>query len=81
MGDIVFIKEQCKGARAMIGWTVRDLAREAGVSPTTVVDFEKGARSPIQKNLDAIKAALEGGGATFFTFNGTVGVGIKRPAA
>lgn len=45
----------------------------------TLVDYERGATSPQQRTLGALQAALEAAGVTFFTFNGTIGVGIKRP--
>lgn len=32
----------CRAARALLGWTVRDLMREAGVSPNTVTALEGG---------------------------------------
>jgi transcriptional regulator with XRE-family HTH domain len=35
--------EACRAARALLGWTVRDLMREAGVSPNTVTALESGA--------------------------------------
>lgn len=35
--------EACRAARALLGWGVRDLAREAGISPNTVHLVEKGS--------------------------------------
>lgn len=32
----------CRAARALLNWTVRDLMREAGVSPNTVTGLEGG---------------------------------------
>ena len=32
----------CRAARGLLGWTVRDLMREAGVSPNTVTALEGG---------------------------------------
>jgi hypothetical protein len=32
----------CRAGRALLGWTVRDLMREAEVSPNTVTGFEGG---------------------------------------
>ncbi|MGB7246864.1 MAG: helix-turn-helix transcriptional regulator, partial [Methylovirgula sp.] len=42
-----------------------DLANVAGVSHSTVRDFEKGRRDPIPNNLRAIQAALEARGIAF----------------
>ena len=32
----------CRAGRALLGWSVRDLMREAGVSPNTVTALERG---------------------------------------
>lgn len=41
------------------------LAKEANVSRNTIVDFEKGRRTPGANNLAAIQAALEAAGVEF----------------
>ena len=56
---------QCRGARAMLGWSRPRLAREAKVAERTVIDFERGARNPQASTLDAIQRALEAGGVRF----------------
>ena len=38
---------QVRMARTALGWGVRDLARKAGVSPTTVTRFENGAHTRV----------------------------------
>ena len=40
-------------------WSQDDLATAAGVSVSTIADFEKAARQPINSNLDAIRRAFE----------------------
>jgi transcriptional regulator with XRE-family HTH domain len=57
--------EQCRAARAWLGWSQDDLAKIAQVALSTVRDFERGDREPIGHNLDAIKRALERGGINF----------------
>ena len=33
---------QCRMARAALGWSIRDLASQADVSPNTISNFENG---------------------------------------
>ncbi|WP_207764936.1 helix-turn-helix domain-containing protein [Hyphococcus luteus] len=73
-------KEQCRAARALIGWSRSDLASAAKVSERTITDFERGARSPIHASLAAIAQALESGGVEFIPENGGgPGVRLAKP--
>jgi transcriptional regulator with XRE-family HTH domain len=45
-----------------LDWSQQDLADRAHVSLSTVRDFEKGRRSPIANNLDALQRAINAGG-------------------
>lgn len=49
---------QIKAARALLGWSQRELARRAGVALSTLADFERGFRGPIPNNLQALVKAL-----------------------
>jgi transcriptional regulator with XRE-family HTH domain len=49
---------QSRGARGILDWTQERLAKEAGVSLSTVKDFEAGRRTPIGNNLIACGALL-----------------------
>jgi len=51
--------EQCRAARAWLGWSQQDLAKRAKVGLSTVKDFENGSRTPIANNLGAMQQALE----------------------
>lgn len=62
--------EQCRGARAMLGWSQDELARAANIARQTVADFERGARIPIANNLASMVAALQGAGIEFLAENG-----------
>jgi len=56
---------QCRGARAMLSLNQGELADRARVARQTVVDFERGARTPYANNLLAIRTALEAAGVEF----------------
>ncbi len=67
---------QCKGARAMLGWSQDDLAKAAKVAKQTLADFERGARSPYERTLADILRALESAGVEFIEENGG-GPGVR----
>ena len=71
---------QFRAARAMLGWTVRELARRSIVSIATIHAIENTNvhSSYRQGDLAAIQAALEDGGIEFT--NGDE-PGVKRKAA
>ncbi|PWC52195.1 DNA-binding protein [Azospirillum sp. TSA6c] len=62
-------------ARAAVGWGVRDLAKEAGVSVDTVSRLERGEELQ-PRTLAAIQAALEAAGVEFIPENGG-GIGVR----
>jgi transcriptional regulator with XRE-family HTH domain len=67
---------QIRAARALIGWSIADLARAAGISATGLQAIEAGKSDPKSSTLDAIRAALEAEGVEFT--NGTApGVRVK----
>ncbi len=55
---MVIAPEQCRAARAWLDWTQDELASRAGVSLSTVRDFEKGRRIPTLASAAAITDAL-----------------------
>ena len=60
----------------MLGLSQTDLAERAGVARQTVVDFERGARTPYPNNLTALRTALEAAGVEFIPENGG-GAGVR----
>lgn len=68
--------EQCKGARAMLGWSRELLGKSSRVAVRTIIDFERGARRPYDRTLADIRRALEQGGIVFIEENGG-GPGVR----
>jgi transcriptional regulator with XRE-family HTH domain len=66
----ILTMEQCRGARAMLGWSQDNLARAANVARQTIADFERGARIPIANNLVGMATALEKAGIELLPENG-----------
>lgn len=71
---------QIKAARALLGWTMEDLAEAAGVARTTVADYERSGRSLKASTIDAMAEALEAVGVVF-QLNGVTIDQRKRVAA
>ena len=72
----MFSAAQSRGARGILEWTQGRLAIEAGVSLSTVKDFESGRRMPIGNNLSAMQRAFEAAGIEFINENGG-GAGVR----
>lgn len=66
--------QHSRAARGWLDWTQDDLAKRAGVSLSTIRDFEKRRRKPMANNIKAIEAALIAAGITF------TDTGIAGPA-
>lgn len=58
---------QIKAARALLGWTVRDLAAKAEIGFSTLVRLEQadGVPGGNVRTLDAVKSAIEDAGIEF----------------
>ncbi|WP_426124465.1 helix-turn-helix domain-containing protein [Pararhizobium sp. PWRC1-1] len=69
---------QIRAARALLRWSAKDLAREAGVGVATIsrAEVEEGHTTLTTANLKAIQMALENAGIEFIPGNGG-GVGVR----
>lgn len=63
--EAVLTAAQSRAARALLGWSQQELARRSSVATSTVADFERGHRSPVPNNLEALKSAFEKEGIRF----------------
>lgn len=70
--------EQSRAARGWLDWGQAELASAAGISLSTVRDYEKGRRTPIPTTLAAMKAALEAQGIAFVDEGGTLGLSCSK---
>jgi ribosome-binding protein aMBF1 (putative translation factor) len=69
--------EQSRAARGWLDWSQQELAKRANVSLSTVRDFEKGRRTPIANNLEALRRAIEVAGVQLVLKQGQpVGIAI-----
>jgi transcriptional regulator with XRE-family HTH domain len=64
---------QVRAARALLAWSQNDLARNARVGSSTVADFERGQRTPVANNAEAIRTALEAAGVSFLPGGAVIG--------
>lgn len=67
--------DQCRAARALIGWGVRELATAAKVSVDTIFRLERGDQLK-ERTLEDVRAVLEKAGVTFIPENGG-GAGVR----
>ncbi|MBB4395075.1 helix-turn-helix transcriptional regulator [Bradyrhizobium sp. ERR14] len=66
---------QARAARALLAWSQQDLATHANIATSTVADFERGRRTPVPQNAQAMRAAFERAGISFPT-----GGAVRGPA-
>jgi transcriptional regulator with XRE-family HTH domain len=77
---------ECRAARALLKWSQRDLEAAAKVAQKTITDFELENRTPYERTLDALRAALEKAGVELIPEGGTSHAGgpgarlKRRPA-
>ena len=65
-----------RAARALLAWSQQDLAKAAGVATSTVADFERGQRTPVANNAQAIRDALERAGIRFLPTGAVIGPAV-----
>lgn len=64
---------QSSAARALLGWTLADLARESGLAAATLTDFENAKRPSSSETIQKIISAFERAGIMF-----TDGEGVRK---
>ena len=71
---------QCRAARGLLDWTQDHLARTAGVSRSTIRDFENGRHALHRSTAALIEAALGRAGVVLLCA-GDGGVGVRLASA
>ena len=67
---------QCRMARVALDWTVRQLARQAGLSLATVSRFENG-QGVAPERVERLRAVIAAAGIDLVDENATGGVGVR----
>jgi transcriptional regulator with XRE-family HTH domain len=57
--------EQCRAARAWLGWTQAELAQRSSIGLSALKDFEKGNRRTLAAIRNQIRKSFEDAGVTF----------------
>ena len=73
---LVITAAQCRAARALIEWSVDQLALASKVDTQTITDFELRYRAPNDGDKRRLRVALEDGGVIFIPENGG-GAGVR----
>jgi transcriptional regulator with XRE-family HTH domain len=69
--------EDCRSARALLGWGQEDLAARSSVPRVTISRFEGGTSTPVIKTLEALRSAFEAAGLYLKDVDGRHRVFIK----
>jgi DNA-binding XRE family transcriptional regulator len=75
-GAAMIIPAQIRAAWVLLDWRQIDLAKAAGVSDPTIINFERGPTDPLASTLDAMRHALESARGIFVEENGD-GPGVR----
>jgi len=75
--SVALTSSLCRSARALIGWTIEQLAKASGVGVSTIISFEAGQRVPIRSNQVALERAFVEAGVIFLEAGMNEGRGLK----
>jgi transcriptional regulator with XRE-family HTH domain len=74
---IMLIASQLRAARALVGWSRKELANRSEVSINTIQDFEIGGSDPKQGTIQKWRRALEVAGVEFIDPTDDKGAGVR----
>jgi DNA-binding XRE family transcriptional regulator len=76
----ILLPAQCRGARGLLSWSQGDLADKAGVSRSTVKDFETERHALHHSTERLLIEAIEAGGVSLI-FADEAGPGVRLKLA
>lgn len=68
--------EQCRTARALLGWTAAQLVARTGVGKRTILEFEASDRKILPRTCLNLRSIFTVNGIEFI--NDEFGIGVKR---
>ena len=74
---VMLTPAQLRAARGLLGWTLADLAKEAGVHKNSINAFEIEASDPKRSTLLALERALAKAGVVFIEPDKDGGPGVR----
>ncbi len=70
----------CRAARGLLDWTQQELASRAGVSRSTIREFENGHHALQEASEAAVMEALAASGIEFIRGKDRIGVQMRTPS-
>jgi len=77
----ILLPAQCRAARGLLNWSQGALADRAGVSRSTVKDFETGRHALHHSTERLLMAAIEGAGVQLLLPAAEAGAGVRMRAS
>ena len=72
----MLMPEQCRAARALLGWTQKELAEYSNISDLSIRNFERRQSSMKKSSQKLLRMLFENAGIIFFDQNGG-GPGVR----
>jgi transcriptional regulator with XRE-family HTH domain len=75
--EIIIYPKQCRAARELLDWKQSDLSNKSGIGISTIADFERGSREPLERTINDIKKSFEDAGISFINNDKNIGVRLR----
>jgi len=69
---------QCRAARELLQWSRSDVEKRAGISRSTLADFERGTRNLTMESFKKILNAFEEAGIEFINDDQKIGAVVLK---